>query len=76
MTNVPKLFPWKVGGSVDGLDFTLFHEQVDHHDADGGTHSYSMYPFKIFTLEEEICIFKAEFQQCSNLLYGHGCSIV
>ena len=45
---------------------------LSHKETSGGTHGCTMDLFIIFTLEEEIGIFQAGFQQCSDvLLYGH-----
>ena len=60
--------------SVDGLSYKLFHEQVGHNGANGGTHGYTMY--LILKLEEEIGIFELKFQQCDNVVYGHRGSVM
>ena len=45
-------------GRTKGLDFELFHKQVDNEGANGGTHGSTMDLFIILTLEEEICVFR------------------
>ena len=64
---IPKQYPWRVGGSVDGLDFKLLYKQVGHKGADGGPHCCSLYLFKIAIFEKKICVFKEELQQCSYM---------
>ena len=58
--NRPKPYPWRIFGSIDDIDFKLFHKQVGYNGADGGSHGCFMYLFKILTLEEERCVFKEE----------------
>ena len=41
--HIPKPYLLLVGGSVDGLDFKLFHEEVGHNGADGGTCGCTMH---------------------------------
>ena len=53
-----------------------FHEQVGHNGANGRSHSYFMYLFKLFNLEDEMHVFKTELQQCRNVMHRHGCSVV
>ena len=48
--------------SVKGIDFKLLHEQVDNEGADGGTHGCTMDLFIVLILEEEVGVFKTEFQ--------------
>ena len=48
-----------MAGSVDGLGFKLFHEQVGQNGVDGGPHGCPIHLFRILTLEKEIGIFKA-----------------
>ena len=50
------------GGSAKGFDLKLFHKQDGNEKADGGTHGSTMYLFVILTLEDEVCVFKAELQ--------------
>ena len=59
-----------VGGSPDGLGFKLFHEQVS---CIGTKGHCTMDLFIILTLEEKVGAFQAEFQQCGDMLYAHGC---
>ena len=56
--HIPEPYPWRVGGSADGLDFKLFHKQAGNNGADGGTHGCSMYLLKILTFIEEMCVFE------------------
>ena len=51
-----------VWGSAKGLDLKLFHKQVDDERADEGTHCSTLNLFIILTLEEEVCVSKAELQ--------------
>ena len=51
-----KPYPWRVGDSTDGPDFKFLYQQVAGNEGNGTPHSCSMYPFKILTLEEEICV--------------------
>ena len=51
-----------VCGRAKGLAFNLFHKQVDSEGADGATYGSTMNLFVILTLEEEVCVFKAELQ--------------
>ena len=44
-------------------------KQVGHNGDDGGSQGFSMYLLIVLTLEEEIGVFKAEFQQCYDVLY-------
>ena len=60
------------GGGTDGFAFKLFHEQVSYNDTDGGIHGYTMDLFIILTLEGKVGTFQAAFQQCGDVLYGHG----
>ena len=57
-----------VGGSAKGFDLKLIHEQVGNKRVDGGSHGCTMYLFIIFSLEEEVSIFKTELQQGDYLL--------
>ena len=57
--------------SAKGLDLKLFHEQVGNEEANRGTHGCTMNLFIILTLENEVSVFKAEFQQHDNLLDAH-----
>ena len=66
---IPEPQLWLGGGSVDGLGFKLFSEQVGHNGADGRSYGCPMHLFMILTLEEEIGVFKTEFLQCCDVLY-------
>ena len=50
-------------GKTDGLNFKLFYEEVGNERASEGTQSCTMDLFIILTLEEEVGVFKAKFQQ-------------
>ena len=60
-----------MGGSAKGFDLKLFHEQVCNERANGGPHGSTMYLFIILTLEEEVCVFKAELQQYDDVWNAH-----
>ena len=62
--------------SVYGLGFKFFHAQVGHNEAHGGIHGCTMYLFIILTLDEEIGIFETECQQCDDVIYGNGGSVM
>ena len=76
VTNIPKPKPGWIWDSADGPGFKLFCEQVVDTGTNRGTHGCTMDLFIILTLEEEISIFQAEFQQFSDVLYGHRGSVV
>ena len=50
---------------------SLFHEQVCYEGTDGGTHGSTMDLLIKLTLEEEVCVSKAELQKGDYLLDGH-----
>ena len=56
-----------------GFNLKLFYEQVAYEgtDADGGTHGSTMDLFIKLTLDEEVCVFKAELQKGDYLWDGH-----
>ena len=57
-----------------GFNLKLFHEEVGYEGTDGGTHCRTMDLFTKLTLEEEVCVFKAELQKDDYLLDRHvGC---
>ena len=45
-------------GSVDGLGFKFFYEEVGYNRTDRGTHGCTMYLFIILTLEKELVILR------------------
>ena len=59
------------GTGTKGLDLKLFHEQVGYEGTDGRTHGSTMNLFIKLTLEEEVCVFKAELLKGDYLLDGH-----
>ena len=61
----------RVGAWTKGFDLKLLHEQVGYERTNGGTHGSTMDLFIKLTLEEEVCVFKAELQEGSYLLDGH-----
>ena len=67
--HIPKQQLWREDGNVDGIGFKLINEHVGHIGADGKSHGCPMHLFRILTLEEEIGIFKAELQQCCDVMY-------
>ena len=60
---------WWMDGSVDGLGFKLFHEEVGYNGTGGIPYGRPIHHFVILTLGEEIGIFKAKLQQFGILLY-------
>ena len=58
-------------GRAEGLDLKLFYKQIGDERADKETHGSTMDLFIILTLEEEVCVFDAELQQCDNVFDGH-----
>ena len=64
-----------MGERVEGFDFKPFHKEVCYEGADGGSHSCTLNPFIILTLEEEVGVGEAELQQGSDLGYGHAGSL-
>ena len=60
------------GGSVNGFDLKLFHEQVGNDGAYLGTLGCTMDPFIILTLEGEVCVFEAELHKGDYLGNGHA----
>ena len=50
------------GKEERALYFKLFHEDVSYEEADGGSHSCTLYQFIILTLQEEVGVGKAELQ--------------
>ena len=49
---------WWMDGSVDGLGFRLFCEQVGHSDNNGGSYGLPMHLFITLALEEEIGVLR------------------
>ena len=49
---------------------------MDYNGTDGRTHGCTIYLFIILVLEDEIGIFEIEFQQCADVMYGYGHSVV
>ena len=67
---------YRVGGYVwagtKGFYINLFHEQVCYKGTNGETHSSTLDLFIKLTLEEEVCVFKAELQKGNYVLNGHA----
>ena len=55
-----ELYPWWIGGTVDGIDFKLFHEQTVCKGTNWEIQGCTMYLFKILTLEDKIYTYEAE----------------
>ena len=53
---------WGLWGRTKDLDLKLFHKPVGNKGANGRTHGSTLNLFIILTLEEEVCVFKAELQ--------------
>ena len=64
-----------MGEGGEGLYFKLFHKNVSHEGANGGTHSCTLDLFIILTLEDEVGVGQAELQQGGDLLDGHAGSL-
>ena len=64
---------WGVWIGAKGLDFDfeLFHRQVSDEGADGGTPWQHHGLVHNISLEEDICVFEAELQECVYLSYRH-----
>ena len=56
--HIPNPKPGWIGSRADGFGLKLFHEQVKLR-ANGRAHGCTMDLFKIFTMEEKVCIFQA-----------------
>ena len=52
-----------------GLGFKLIHKQIGHNWTDWGSSGHPMHLFIMLTLEGEIDVFKAELQECCDVLY-------
>ena len=53
-----------------GFNPKLFHEHIAYEGTDRGTHGCIMDLFIKLTLEEEVCVFKAELQKGDYLWDG------
>ena len=60
-----------MGTGTKSFDLKLSHEEVGYEGTDGRTHGCTMELFIKLTLEEEVCVFKAELQKGDYLLDGH-----
>ena len=60
-----------MGTGTKDFDIKPFHEQVCYEGTNEGTHGSTMDLFIKLTLEEKVCVFKAELQGGDYLLDGH-----
>ena len=68
-TNLSHRWVW---AGTKGFCLKLFHEQVGYEETNGETHSITLDLFIKLTLEEKVCVFKAELQEGDYLLDGHA----